>query len=51
MGKVIDLKTIARPIRLDNRQEKLDKRRKEIIDKQEKLKKQTRELLKKGTEI
>lgn len=45
MKKVIDLKTIARPINLTNRQEKLDKRRKEILETHERLRKQSLEIL------
>jgi hypothetical protein len=47
MKKVIDLNSIARPINLNNSQEKLERRRKEILDTQEKLKRQAQDILKK----
>jgi hypothetical protein len=46
MRKVIDLNSVARPINLNNRQEKLEKRRKEITDTHDRLKKQAQEILK-----
>lgn len=42
MGKVRDIKSIARPINLNDRQEKLHERRKEIQEKHEYLKKKVR---------
>lgn len=47
MRKIVDLKSVARPINLENRQEKLDKRRKEIVEKHEYLRKKAKDILKK----
>jgi hypothetical protein len=44
MKKVIDIRSIARPINLNNRQERIDKRTKEIKETHEKLKKQAQEI-------
>lgn len=47
MNKIVDLKSVARPINLENRQEKLDKRRKEIVEKHEYLRKKAKDILNK----
>lgn len=45
MKKVVDIRSIGRPVNLSNRQEKLDLRKREIVDKQEQLKKHAKRLL------
>ncbi|MEI2356681.1 hypothetical protein [Mesobacillus zeae] len=45
MKKVVDLSTVARPINLNNRKEKLEQRRQEIRARQEKLKKKTTDII------
>lgn len=47
MRKIIDLKSIAKPVNLNNRQEKLDRRRREIVEKQESLREKAKDILKK----
>lgn len=47
MKKVVDLKSVARPVNLNNRQEKLDKRRREILDKQQALRRKAIDILRK----
>lgn len=47
MRKIVDLKSVARPVNLNNRQEKLDRRRKEVIERQESLRRRANDILKK----
>jgi hypothetical protein len=47
VGDIREIKSIARPINLDNRKEKLEKRKKEIEERHEYLKKQVKNLLRK----
>ncbi|WP_190284983.1 hypothetical protein [Bacillus sp. S3] len=47
MGKVIDIRTIARPIVFEDKKAKLEERRKEIIEQHIALKEKALNLLKK----
>ncbi|WP_180955450.1 MULTISPECIES: hypothetical protein [Bacillus] len=47
MGKLIDFKSVAKPINLENRKEKLEKRRQEIIAEHESIRKRADQLLRK----
>lgn len=47
MRKIVDFKSVAKPVNLNNRQEKLDRRRREIVEKQELLRKKANDILKK----
>ncbi|MFT9496323.1 MULTISPECIES: hypothetical protein [Bacillota] len=48
MRKIVDINSVARPINLNNREEKLDKRRKEILETQNYLKKRAQEILRRN---
>jgi hypothetical protein len=46
MGEVRDLRSVARPIHLGNRKDKLEKRKREIVERHEAIKKRADELFK-----